>query len=140
MVTICTSLPASFRRRRCSTSSIASGPALLSCGNTLLDSWDLRQLQQFTCQREGAAFMVKRQGRATRRHMRAATAAPDQGRQARFQFFELKRFGQEIVRTDVQPAHPILQRALSGKHQHWRAVACLAHVGQQRQAMPVRQA
>ncbi|MNN52422.1 hypothetical protein D3C81_1671210 [compost metagenome] len=72
--------------------------------------------------------------------MLAATAAAHQGGQPRFQFFQRKGFGEEIIRAQVQAAHPVLQRALGGQQEHGGAVVTVAHFAQHHQPVLVGQA
>ncbi|KAG1234435.1 hypothetical protein G6F61_014749 [Rhizopus arrhizus] len=79
------------------------------------------QEQQRAVQREGTAFAVVGQRAALQARMLTAAAAAHQRGQPRFQFFQGEGLGQEVVRPQVQAAHPVLQRALGGQQQNGRA-------------------
>ncbi|MNR10391.1 hypothetical protein D3C85_1266390 [compost metagenome] len=98
------------------------------------------QEQQRAVQREGTAFAVIGQRATLQPRMLAATAAAHQGGQPRFQLFQGKGLGQEIVRAQVQPTHPVLQRALGGQQQHGCTVVTVTHFAQHHQPVLVGQA
>ena len=55
-----------------------------------------------------------------------ALSAPDQGSKPGQQLGEGERLGQVIVGPAVEPGNAVLERAASGKHQHWRPDPLLA--------------
>jgi len=62
-----------------------------------------------------------------------------QGAHACPQLFHRKGLGQVIVRTGVQPIHPIMQCIAGGQHQTWHLVAGRTHAPHQLKPVAVRQ-
>jgi hypothetical protein len=67
-------------------------------------------------------------------------AASQQHAAARFELAEIERLAQVIVGAHIQRLHAVFDAIARGQHQHWRAVAALAHAGQHAQAIQLGQA